>query len=152
LFAPAEPGPRVVSDTRTLRLRALEHTPVLSLAAALLLLHRQRPERLALVEDRGGWGVQIAGKTTRVWDVLDAFAESRGWTVLRGPSGGLHPAVWVRVLEVLGLATLVGRQLVLAEPLFARAHGEAEEGEVFARLVPLSHAIEAWLDRADDDT
>jgi hypothetical protein len=152
LYAPGEPGPRVVTDNRSLRLRALEHTPVLSLGAALLLLHRQRPERLAIVEDKAGWGVQVAGKTTPVWDVIDAFAESRGWTALRGPSGGLHPAVWVRVLEVLGLATLVGRQLVLAEPLFARAHGEAEEGQVFARLVPLSHAFEAWLDSADADT
>jgi hypothetical protein len=151
LYAPGEPGPRVVTDNRSLRLRALEHTPVLSLGAALLLLHRQRPERLAIVEDKAGWGVQIAGKTTPLWNVLDAFAEARGWTALRGPTGGLHPAVWVRVLEVLGLATLVGRQLVLAEPLFARAHGEAEEGLVFARLVPLSHAIEAWLDRADAD-
>jgi hypothetical protein len=151
LFPPGERGGWVVTDSRSLRLRALTSSPVVTLAGAVLVLHRQRPERVSVVEDRGGWSIQVAGRSTPVFALLDAFAESRGWLSCRGPSGGLAPAVWVRVLEALGVATLLGRQLVLAEPLFARAHGEADEAEVFARLVELSHAIESFLDRGEEE-
>lgn len=144
LVHPGEPVPRSVPDARTLRLRVLMHAPGPALVAALLLLHRQRPERVTVVEERVGWAVKVpAGEPVPLLDWLAGFAAGRGWCWSRGPGPGLGAPVLVRVLEALGVATAVGRTLVLAEPLFARLATEAEELEVAARLQPLAEAIDA---------
>lgn len=147
LLHPGELLPRAVPDARTLRQRVLLHAPYPAVIAALLLLHRQRPERVSVVEGRVGWAVETQGADpVPLLDWVDAFAVARGWLPVRRPGAGLHPAVLVDVLEVLGVATPVGRVLVLAEALFARLSTDAEEMEIMARLQPLSEALDQRLE------
>ncbi len=147
ILHPGEPLPRSVPDVRTLRQRVLMHAPVPSVVAAILLLHRQRPDRLAVVQSGLGWGVRLGpGEPVALLDFVDGFASSRRWLLARRSSGGLDASTLVHLLEVLGIGTAVGRQVVLAESLFARLATDAEEMEVAARLQPLSEAIDGWLD------
>ena len=76
---------------------------------------------------------------------IDAFARSRGWIPTRRDAGGLSAGVLVAVFETLGLGHVVGRLLVLAEPLFVRLASEPEELEILSRLRPLADAVDAWL-------
>lgn len=146
LLHPGEPLPRAVPDVRTLRHRVLMHAPYCAVLAALLLLHRHHPDRLTVVEDRAGWAVKVPGlRPTPLLDWIDGFARHRGWVPVRRDSGGLPAAVLAGVFEVLGLGQVVGRLLVLAEPLFARLGTEPEELEILARLRPLADAVDAWL-------
>lgn len=146
ILHPGEPLPQSVPDTRTLRQRVLMHTPYASIVAALLLLHRVAPDRVTVADDRAGWVVRTVGDHgVPLLDWIDGFATARGWLAVRRPGAGLLPRTFVATLEVLGVATVVGRILVLAESLFMRLQTEAEELEVFGRLQPLSDAVEAHL-------
>jgi hypothetical protein len=142
---PGEPVPRAVPDVRTLRHRVLMHSPYAAVLAAVLLLHRHHPDRVQVLEDRSGWVVKAPGsRGTPLLAWIDGFAAHRGWVPVRRESGGLPAGVLVAVFEVLGLGQVVGRVLVLAEPLFARLGTEPEELEILGRLRPLADAVDAW--------
>lgn len=143
---PGEPVPRAVPDVRTLRHRVLMHAPYPAVLAAILLLHRHHPERVQVVEDRSGWSVKApAARGVPLLAWIDGFARHRGWVPCRRDDAGLPAAVLVAVFETLGLGQVVGRLLVLAEPLFARLATEPEELEILSRLRPLADAVDAWL-------
>lgn len=147
IIHPGEPLPRSVPDTRSLRLRVLMHAPYPALAVALLLLHRQRHD-LAVVRDAGGIAVRVG--RVRLGDLLkmcDAFAAALGHVVCRRSEGFGSDAL-VHVLEALGLGVVVGGRVVLDERFFVQLRVEAEELEVYERLLPLAQAWEAWLDAA----
>lgn len=143
---PGEPIPRSVPDARTLRQRVLMHAPYPAVAAGLLLLHRLTPDRVAVVDEPDGWSVRCPGaEPVPLLQWIDGFAAARGWLAVRRHGAGLPPRIFVATLEVLGVATAVGRSLVLAEALFAQLQTEAEELEIHARLLPLADAIDAHL-------
>ncbi|MCA9495196.1 MAG: hypothetical protein KC621_34950, partial [Myxococcales bacterium] len=146
ILHPGEPLPRAVPDVRTLRQRVLMHAPYPAMVTAALLLHRQRPDRISVLEDRSGWVIKVQGSgPIGLLDAIDGFGASRGWVCSRRVAGGLPAPVLVAVLEVLGVATMVGRLLVLSEPLFARLGSDAEEMEIHQRMRGLADAFEGWL-------
>ena len=122
------------------------HAPYPAMVTAALLLHRQRPDRISVLEDRSGWVIKVQGSgPIGLLDAIDGFGASRGWVCSRRVAGGLPAPVLVAVLEVLGVATMVGRLLVLSEPLFARLGSDAEEMEIHQRMRGLADAFEGWL-------
>jgi hypothetical protein len=147
ILHPGEPQPRSVPDARTLRQRVLMHSPYPACVAALLLLHRLSPERVGVGVEAAGWVLKRPGQPVEVpiLDFVDLFARARGWVPARRSRGGLKEQVFVALLESLGIATAVGRSLVLAEPLFSQLQTEVEEREVHARLSPLADAVDAFL-------
>jgi hypothetical protein len=147
ILHPGEPLPRSIPDARTLRQRVLMHAPYATVVSALLLVHRLSPDRVALTDERNGWVVRRPGDdAVPLLDWIDRFARARGWLAVRRPGAGTPPASLVSTLESLGIATIVGRGLVLAEGLFSQLQSEAEEREVLSRLRPLGDAVEAHLD------
>jgi hypothetical protein len=146
LLHPGEPLPRSVPDMRTLRQRIVMHVPYATIAVGLLLLHRAVPGRLEVSQRRGGWAVRWDdAEVGALLEVADGFARHRGWVPSRRRHGGLTGSGFVSALEAVGLATVIGGRLVLAERFFALLRGEAEEMEIHRRLQPLSEALEEWL-------
>ncbi|MEQ1572536.1 MAG: hypothetical protein ABMA64_43350, partial [Myxococcota bacterium] len=146
LVHPGEPLPRTVPDARSLRQRVLMHVPYAAVAAGLLLLHRLSGDRGAVVDDGLGWAVRSAsGEGVPLLAWIDGFAASRGWVASRREGHGLSDRPFVALLLSVGIATEVGRLVVLSEPLFAQLRSEAEESEIHARLFPLADALEARL-------
>lgn len=147
ILHPGEPFPKSIPDARTLRQRVLMHAPYAAILGALLLLHRLAPDRVTVVEDRGGWTVRRSGEGgVPLLDWIDRFATSRGWVPVRRSGAGTTASSFVATLDALGVATVVGRVLVLAESLFSQLQSEAEEREVLGRLQPLGDAVEAYLE------
>jgi len=150
LLHPGETLPRSVPDLRTLRQRLVLHAPYPSLVAAALLLHRSSPEAAAVVRHKGRWVLRHGRRRLGpLLAVLDEFAAARGWLVCRRRRGGLDARVLLGLLRDVGIITLTGRVAVLAEPLFARLRGDAEEMEVHEPLRALADALEAHLGRAE---
>jgi hypothetical protein len=147
ILHPGEPQPRSVPDARSLRMRTLMHAPWPALVAALLLLHRVRPERVEVVLCHQKWEVRYKGE--RLGSpllLLDRFAWSRGWTPCRRTTGGLPFRTLIRTLESLEIAVVVGRRAVLAERFFLHLRSAPEEMELHARMVPLIEVLEAFLE------
>jgi len=147
LLHPSEPPPRSVPDTRSLRIRLLAHAPWPALIAAALLVHRHQPDRCSITHEGGAW--VIARRRVplgTVWDVLEGFAEARGWRSCRRRSGGLGLETLLDALEAVGVLTRVGVRVVLAEPFFAQLRRDAEEMELHAMLQPLSNTLADYLD------
>lgn len=146
LLHPGEPRPRSVPDLVSLRQRVLMNVPYAAMLAGVLLLHRQQPEQLAVQKRRGSWRITRQGRSLGpALDVLDAFAESRGWIPSRRPSGGLPVADLVAGLEITGVCHALGEVVVLAERLFHRLRSDPEQMEVHALLRPLADALEGFL-------
>ncbi len=146
LLHPGEPPPRAVPDTRSLRARVLTHAPYASMVAALLLVHRHRPDHVLVHRSRGRWRVRWGGQRRGpVLQLLDRFARARAWIVARRPSGGLPDAALFDALEALGIVEVLGKQAVLSERFFGQLCTAPEESELHARLAPLAHAMEAFL-------
>jgi len=152
ILHPGEPLPRSVPDARTLRLRVLMHVPYLALLAALLWLHRLGPGTFEVKEAKQGWRVRVHRRDRGdLLAVLDRVATHRGWHPCRRVEGGLPAPILVAIAEVLGVASVVGKRLVLAERLFYQLDAEPEELEVAARLRPLAEAVAAALEEVDGD-
>jgi hypothetical protein len=150
IIHPGEPMPRNIPDSRSLRQRAVMHSPVIAWITALLLLHRQRSDALDVARGRDGWAIRWRGEERGpLLDAFDDFAEATGWISSRRVSRGLRPETLLAVLEALGAASGVGRRMALAERFFQQLGSEPEEAEVHARLRPLAEAIEGWLDRTE---
>ena len=147
LIHPGEPTPRSIPDARSLRLRAVMHAPVIAWITALLLLHRYRSDALEVAHGRDGWSIRWRGdERGPILDGFDGFADARGWLSSRRPARPLRADLLVAVLESLGIATVVGKRLTLAERFFQQLAAEPEEAEILARLQPLSEALDGWLD------
>ena len=150
LLHPGEPMPRSVPDTRSLRHRLLMHTPYVTLISALAWLHRQSPNRLAIVRQRSGWVVRRKRHPMGpLFLVLDTFAASRGWLACRPPVSALGPGELLAALEAVGILSVVGSTAVLAEPFFTQLRSDPEELEVSAALQPLAAALGDWLAQAE---
>jgi len=146
LLHPGEPRPRSVPDLISLRQRVLMNAPYIALVAAVLLLHRTSPETLTLVRRRGTWRIFRRGRPLGpTLELLDAFAESRGWVPCRRVAGGLALDPLLAGLEVVGIAHVLGDVAVLAERLFHSLRTDPEEMEVHAMLLPLADALEGFL-------
>ncbi len=153
LLHPGEPPLRTIPDARSLRLRAVLHSPVLSVITALLLLHRQRPETLEVTRGRGGPLVRWRGEAVGgLIPLFEGFGAARGWLVAGCAHRGLRDDTLVEIAEALGIATSVGRRLTLAERFFHQLGSEPEEGEVRTRLQPLATALESWLEPRFEET
>ncbi|MEZ4238514.1 MAG: hypothetical protein R3F59_20645 [Myxococcota bacterium] len=133
-------------DVRTLRQRVLLNVPYAAVTAALLLLHRHGARPAHRGRGVGAVARPAGAEDTALLDWIDDFAVARGWTVLRRRGAGLGPNAFVGALDAVGVATPVGRTLVLAEGLFAQLQGAAEERAILDRLQPLSDAVEAHLE------
>ncbi|MBX2800041.1 MAG: hypothetical protein KTR31_20355 [Myxococcales bacterium] len=147
LLFPSEAAPRSIPDLRTLRQRLLLRAPGPALLAALLLLHRQQPDRISLLSARGGWGVQVGLESpTPLMTFLERLAQRRRWMLVRRTAGGIDANAMVRVGEALGVVTVVGRRAVLAEDLAVRLSLDPQEMEIRQRLQSLTDALAASLD------
>jgi hypothetical protein len=146
ILHPGERLPRSVPDGRSLRLRLLLHAPYPAMVAAVLLAHRSRPDGGAIVMT-AGWQLVVGGKPVGdLLDALDAFAVSVGHVPVRNEGGRESADRVVRLLETLGVATVLGGDtLVMSERFFAQTKVEAEEMEVAALLGPLGDAIAGCL-------
>lgn len=146
LVHPGQVLPRAVPDTRSLRLTVIAHAPYVTLITGLLLTHRLQPARLVLHRAKGTWRVQWDDQDLGpVLEVLDGFARSREWIVLRRPAGGLPDGALLDTLESLGIASTLGRQAVLSERFFAHLRTAPEETELHERLAPLAATLEDHL-------
>jgi hypothetical protein len=116
------------------------------MVAAVLLAHRSRPDGGAIVMT-AGWQLAVGGKPIGdLLDALDAFAVSVGHVPVRNDGGREAADRVVRLLETLGVATVLGGDtLVMSERFFAQTRVEAEEMEVAALLGPLGDAIAGGL-------
>lgn len=147
LVFPTERPPGAVPDLRSLRQRVLACSPGPALLAAILLLHRQQPERVSLVGGRGGWGVQVGLEVPiPLMEFLERLAVHRGWILVRRGAGSIDANALVRVGEAMGVATVVGRRAVLAEDLAVRVVLDPEEMELKQRLQALTDAVAAALE------
>lgn len=146
LIHPGEPLPRSVPDQRTLRQRLLTNSPYVALVMALLLVHRRHPSAGGLEYTSGTWKVR-RGRTDlgRLFDVLDAFAGHRGWLASRRTHGGLDEALFVSLLERVGLLVSLEGRAVLDDAFFEQLASEEEEQVIFAQLDPLSRSLGEFL-------
>ena len=147
ILHPGEPLPRSVPDTRSLRQRVLMCAPYPALIAAILLVHRQRPDGFRLVRAADGWNVWAGREALgNVLDVLDGFGAQRGWAVARRASGGLQSDVLMLALEALGIAYVSNKQAVLDEHFFAQLRDQPEELELLELLQPMAAVLESHLE------
>ena len=146
LLHPGEPLPRSVPDARSLRLRAVMHSPFVGLLTALLLLHRYRPDVLGLACTGGRWEVSYGGETIgEMLDILEAFCVDVGMVVCRSRTTGLRAGDLIDIAAGLGLCTCIGQLAILSEAFFAQLREDAEEIEVHMLLQPLMGALDEWL-------
>lgn len=154
LLSPGEPLPRAIPDLRTLQTRALSRAPAIAVVAAILLLHRLRPERLSLVRGAAGWGVPVGLQDPVPLAVfLERFASGRGWlwSTRLGSDGaaeGLACDALLTTVFAIGIATPIGRIAVLSEALFERLTREDLEPEVIHALRRLAEVLDDELDAA----
>jgi hypothetical protein len=146
LLHPGEPLPRSVPDMRSLRLRAVMHTPYISLVTALLLLHRYRPEVFGLHQLGSTWEIHYRQEVVgELLEVLDAFCLDVGMVVCRHAKGGLSGGQLLDILSSLDISTCLGGLGILSERFFVRLRQDAEEIEVHMLLQPLMGALDEWL-------
>jgi hypothetical protein len=146
LLHPGEPLPRSVPDMRSLRLRAVMHSPYIAMVTGLLMLHRYRPELCALVKQGSRWeihyGQQVVGE---LLEVLDAFCLDVGMVVCRHRKGSLDGVQLIDLVCGLGVCSCLGQLSILSERFFVLLREEAEEIEVHMLLQPLMGALDEWL-------
>lgn len=150
LLSPGDDPLRAVPDTFSLRLRLLTSCPAVALLTALLLLDR-RPELSMRLREAGPGLVLRLGKLEvgPLMPTLVAFSESLGHVVSVPPQGGLDGPTLVAVAKALGLASQVGRRVVLNEEMFARLQEDPEARLVYDSLGPLVDRVAAWLQGLD---
>lgn len=147
LLHPGEAMPRAIPDTVSLRLRVLGNVPHLAVLTAFLILHRQAGPRVELVTGDGGLRVlRVGDDLGDALALVDAFATDQGWTVSRRTRGGLRCEDLARVLQALGVATVVRDRLLLEEGFFARLRAEPEDRELQQRLRPLVDRLLGWVE------
>ncbi|MEL6344197.1 MAG: hypothetical protein AAFV53_13840 [Myxococcota bacterium] len=144
LLHPGERPPRAFADNRSLRLRALSHSPAFSLLGALLLLDRRRTAPL-VVTARGGvrHGERTLGGLVAV---MMTFCAAQGWTVSASPGDGLDDEALMRAAIGGGLVQRIGDRSVLAEPLFALLQEDPEARLCYEPLLPLEERWLSWLE------
>lgn len=150
LAAPGEDPLRAVPDTFSLRLRLLTTCPALALLTALLVLDR-RPD-LGLRLREGGAGLLVRFGKLEVGPLMPslvAFSAAAGHVVAVPPQGALDGPTLVAVARSLGLASKVGRRVVLSEDMFARLQEDPESRLVYDSLLPVVDRVLAWLQGLD---
>lgn len=150
LLHPGEPLPRSVPDVISLRQRTLMNAPYAAVLAALLLLHREEPERFAVRSVSGQWCVTRSGRPLgATLDVLDTFFLERGQIPSRRPVEGLGAVDLLAGLQEVRITHDLGGVVVLDERLFHRLRAEPEQIEIHSLLRPLADALEAHLDQLE---
>jgi hypothetical protein len=148
LLCPGETLPRSIPDNISLRLRLLTHTPAVSLLTALLVLDRKESTELKIAESGEGlhltWARQPQGE---LMDVMERFCVDQGWLVCRPSCGGLQARDLVNLCADVGLASWVGKRVVLDEQFFVRLQEDAEVRLAYEGVEPLEDRLHAWLDK-----
>ena len=145
ILFPGESPPELLGDDAQLRARALRCAPGVAIVCALLLLHRQRPHRMALQLMGSGWAVRIGRRSVPLFEFLERLAAARGWMLVRREVGGMDDQTLMRILARLEVATIVGRQAVLAESLHL-ALGGTDHGSLGPQLHALAVAVAEKVD------
>ncbi len=145
LLHPGERPPRSVPDGLTLRLRALQCTPAMSLLGAALVLERRSEGRLSLRADGSAlrWRRGLVGTLS---EAMAAFARAQGWVLFRPERGGLTDESWAQAAMGMGLASRVETRLVLEEHFFLRLEDDVEANLTLESLTPLVERLSQWLD------
>lgn len=151
LLCPGETLPRSVPDNVTLRLRLLTHTPVVSMLIAMLVLDRKESTDLKIADTESGlqvtWARQHLG---HLLEVMERFCQSQDWLVCRPTTGGLIGRDLVDLCADVGLASWVGKRVVLDEQFFVRLQEDAEVRLTYESVEPLEDRLHAWLDAQVD--
>ena len=147
LLCPGETLPRAIPDNITLRLRLMTHTPAVSLLTALLVLDRKESAELKIADSDAGvrvnWTRQPLGE---LMEVMERFCHAQGWMVSRPSVGGLQARDLIDLCVDVGIASWVGKRVVLEEHLFVQLQEDAEARMAYESLEPLEDRIHAWLD------
>ncbi|TVQ91389.1 MAG: hypothetical protein EA397_10040 [Deltaproteobacteria bacterium] len=150
LLRPGEPLPRSIPDGISLRARIISHVPYATALTALLLLHREHPDRIRVRRGKGEWTVLRRGRRLGpLLEVLDTFFLDRAQLPCRRRAGGLRSADFVSGLQTVGILLNLGGTLALDERLFFRLRHEPEQMELHATLRPFAQALRAHLDVLD---
>jgi len=147
LLCPGETLPRSIPDNITLRLRLLTHTPAVGILTAMLVLDRKESAEMKIVDGKMGptasWGPNQLGP---LLDVMERFCTDQGWLVCRPSAGGLAARDLIDLCADVGIASWVGKRVVLDEQLFVRLQEDAEARLAYEGLQPLEDRLHAWLD------
>ena len=150
LFSPGERPLRVIADGKSLRLRALQRCPAISLLAAVLMLHRRAGGLARVRLDPAGPMLCVGSAPVGpLMDVLVQFCADQGWAPSTGGEFSIDSAALVRVAIGGGYAVRVGRVLCLDEGL-ATTLSEDDEGRLVQEaLDPLLDRVWTWLAAVD---
>ena len=150
LLSPGEDLPRSIPDTFTLRLRLLTTCPAIALLTCILILDRRQDLGLRLTE-QGSTPMLRLGRLTvgPLLPALCAFSKSLGHAVCTPSQGGLDGATLVAIARALGLATTVGKRVVLTEDMFARLQEDPESRLVYDTLLPVIDRMVGWTQSLD---
>jgi hypothetical protein len=141
LMHPGEPLLRSVADARSLRQRLLTHAPFVSLLVALLLVHRLEGGRAEVIHERGAWWVRSRRRRLGpVLEVLESFAQARGWLVSRLPTARFGADALIGLLDRTGLALRMPERVMLDDAAFHQLRMD-EEAVIGARLDTLGRAL-----------
>jgi hypothetical protein len=147
LLCPGETLPRSIADTISLRIRLLSTTPAVSMLVAMLVLDRKESSELKISESEGrimlSWRRQEHGELITL---MERFCTDQGWLLCRPTTGGLQARDLLDLSADLGLATWVGKRIVLDEQFFVRLQEDAEVRLAYESVEPLEDRLHAWLD------
>lgn len=149
LLAPGEEPPRAIPDNFSLRLRAITHTPALSLLTALLLAGRRGPDRPVVRAPSPPDTPTLdlpGGERAPLLRALERFCAACDMVALRPASGGLADADLVQLAVDLGLAVRARERLLLEEALFVRLQEDPECRLVYEALLPWEDRLMAWFE------
>jgi hypothetical protein len=146
LLYPGEIQPRAFADNVSLRLRALTHTPAISLLGALLLLDRRHDAPLEIQSSHSGPQVLWMGqKLGPLLPLMHRFSDDQGWISARPRDTGLTGLMLEALARALAIATRVGSRILLDEALFLRLQDEPEARLAYESLLPLVDRWHTWF-------
>lgn len=148
LVRPGEAPPRAIADGISLRYRAVQNAPAISLLAALGLLDRRG--RVRVRSQGADLGVEAGGRTVSFSLLVRTLAHSRGWFYL---GGGLEWGELAELANVIGILTRVDSRaesriesrVTLDEAFFHRLQTDPEHRGLYESLQPLAEALVARL-------
>jgi hypothetical protein len=146
VLIPNERPTKVIPDRRTLRTQTLQNAPYPAMCAAILLAHRHRPDGVGIRRDHDWVVTYNDSPVGRLLDVLDSFAQSRGWVVSRRSASSITDSNLIDILVGVEIATVISNTIcILSNRTFTLLREELEEMEILPPLNALGLAIAAHL-------